>query len=128
MARTASDFADFDFDGVAVAFASLGEPFTERGGESRGIDAQAGFKLTFTNRQGVVEFSRAREIPHAEAVQPIERARAPLAADDNIHLKLSRKHRLRIIAPRRETLRRASVDVSPASRNARCLAIPLRVP
>jgi len=112
--ETASDFADFDLDGVAIAFAALGEPFAERRSKARGIDAQTGFELALAGGQGLVKLARAREIPHAKAVQPIERARTTLATDDYIHVKLSRKHRVQSIALRREQLRRPPTDAPSA--------------
>jgi hypothetical protein len=126
-AETVSDFADFDLHGMAVAFAALREPFAERNSKARGIDAETGFEPALACWQGLVEFTRAGEIPHAETVQPIERTRAPLAADDDIHLKLSRKHRQQIIAPHREPLGAPRIPF-PRRKMLRCLAIPFHVP
>ena len=47
---------------------------------------------TFRSGQGIVEFAGAGEIPHAKAVEPIERHGTAVVADHDRGLKLSGVH------------------------------------
>ncbi len=83
---------DLHVDGPAVAFASLREPSGECRGEAFGRNAEAGFDLAFGNGKRVVELGGVREVTHAEAVEPLERARLLLSGDDHVNLKPLRVH------------------------------------
>ena len=80
------------FNGAAVAFATLGEPGGQRRGKSLGRDAEAGFDLSFRDGERIVKFGGVREITHAEAVQPLERACPPFSNDDDFDVELLRVH------------------------------------
>lgn len=78
--------------GLAGAFSALGEPRSERGGETIGLYPKAGFQCSFTQGKRVVKFGGIREISHAEAVEPIERAGSALSCEHNVHLIFLRVH------------------------------------
>src|SRR2546427_13267596 len=81
-----------DVDRLPVSFAALGEPGGKRRGQALGINAEARLERPVAGGQRVVEFGRASEVAHAEAIQPVERARAALAPYYDLHLELSRVH------------------------------------
>jgi len=82
----------FDEDGLAFAFAALGEPGGEAFGETFTGKAKAGFDASVGNGEGVVEIGGVGEIAHAELVEPVERARLFLAVDDDVDGELLRVH------------------------------------
>lgn len=84
--------ADFDGDGLAIAFAALIEPGGEGFGEALGFYAQAGFDQAVGDGKRVVKFRGVGEIAHTERVQPIERAGLALAGDDDIDAELLGVH------------------------------------
>ena len=49
--------------------------------------AKSGFEQAVGDRKRVVEFGGTGEIAHAKCVEPVERARLPLAGDNDIHEK-----------------------------------------
>jgi hypothetical protein len=75
---------NFHLNGLAGAFASLGEPGAESGRKAFGGNVEASLEPAIGGGQGVVKFGLAGEIAHAEAVEPVERARAALAAYDDL--------------------------------------------
>jgi hypothetical protein len=75
--------AQFDTYRFSVSLSAFRKPFAHGRREARWIDAQSGFKQAFSEGQGVVEFTRASEIAHAEGVQPFERNRFPFAFNYN---------------------------------------------
>jgi hypothetical protein len=83
---------NFDDDGVAVPLATLGEPITEGGGETRRIDAQAGFEEAVGSGESVVELGGAGEVAHAEGVEPFERAGLSFSGDEDFRDQFSRVH------------------------------------
>ena len=92
-------FADFHGDGLPVTLAALGEPFGQRRGQSRRLDAEASLDAAFAERQRVVKLGRSGKIAHAKAVEPFERARAPLVTYNNINVQLSGVDGERSITP-----------------------------
>src|SRR5438445_10294117 len=68
-----------DVDRLPVSFAALGEPGGQRRSQALGINVEARLERPVAGGQRVVEFGRASEVAHAEAIQPVERARAALA-------------------------------------------------
>jgi len=84
----------FDLDGLAFAFPTLGEPGGQAFGKTLGGEAKAGFEASISDGQGVVKVGGVGEIAHGELIQPLERARPALAADQHIHLKFLRVHRV----------------------------------
>ena len=89
----------FNLDGLAFAFAALGEPGGEAFGETLGGQAEAGFEAAIGKRKGVVEIGGIREIAHGELIEPFEGAWAALAADQDVDLKFLRVHGIRIALP-----------------------------
>jgi len=83
---------NFYDDGAAVAFAALGEPFAHGGGEACGVHAEAGFERAVGGGEGVVKFSGAGEIPHAEGIEPIEGCGAPRASDHGVYFQFASVH------------------------------------
>src|SRR4029077_18867176 len=76
---------------------TLGEPFAHRRGQPLGVNAQSGFDLPLAGRQGVVKFRRSGEIPHTEAVKPIERSGPALCSDYDFHLQFPGVHLIEIV-------------------------------
>jgi hypothetical protein len=74
-------------DRLPLTFASPRKPIAHRFGQPRRRYAQPGFDLTVAGGQGVIEFGLTREIAHAKAIQPIQRAGAPLGADKDFDEK-----------------------------------------
>ena len=83
---------NLDAHGLTVALASFREPLGQGSREALGVDTKASFKQAFSGRKGVVEFGRAGEIAHGKAVEPIERAQAALAIDDDLDLEFAGVH------------------------------------
>jgi len=90
----------FNLDGLAFAFAALGQPGRKAFGEALRGQAEAGFKAAVGEGQGVVEVGGIGEIPHGELIQPLKEARATLSADEDIDLEFLSVHGIRI-APQR---------------------------
>jgi hypothetical protein len=88
----------FDMDGLAFAFAALGQPSGEAFGEALGGQAEAGFEAAVGERKGVVEIGGVGEIAHGKLIEPFERAGAALAEDQDVDLKFLRIH-IGMIAP-----------------------------
>jgi hypothetical protein len=82
----------FDLDGVAFAFAALGEPGGEAFGETLGGQAETGFQAAIGKGQGVVEIGGVREIAHRELIEPFERTGTTLPLDQYINLKFLGVH------------------------------------
>lgn len=93
-------FVDLDFHGLAIALAALREPFAHGRCEPVWVYAQASLETPYARRQSVVELRRARKIPHAEAIEPVERGRPPVAANDDSRSQFSRVHLAGSIASR----------------------------
>ena len=74
-------------NGLAFAFAALREPGAKAFGEAFGSEAEAGFDFSVSDRKGVVKVGGVGEVAHAELIEPIERACAGFAADDDVHIK-----------------------------------------
>ena len=87
-------------DRLAFAFAALGEPGGETFGKTLGSEAKAGFEAAIGGRECVVKVGGVGEIAHGELIEPFERARPPLAADQHIHLKFLGVHGIRIALAR----------------------------
>ena len=81
-----------DFDGIAAAFATFGEPFGQGQRQPRGSDAKSRFELAFGQGECVIKFGGTGKIAHAKRVQPVERAGAPLAGDNHFDEKSLRIH------------------------------------
>lgn len=75
-----------------MPFAALGEPSGQAFGKLLRSKAEAGFELSIGDGQSVIKISRIGEVAHAELVQPIQRARAPLATNYYVNQKLLRVH------------------------------------
>ena len=74
-------------DRLPLTFASPRKPIAHRFGQPRRRYPQPGFDLAVAGRQCVVKFGLTGEIAHAKAVEPIERAGAPLDADEDFDEK-----------------------------------------
>jgi hypothetical protein len=83
---------NFDGDGLAFAFAALGEPGGEAFGEAFGCEAEAGFDAAIGDGERVVEVGGVGEIAHAELVEPIKRAGLFFAVDKNVDGELLSVH------------------------------------
>jgi hypothetical protein len=70
-----------DLHGLAFAFSALRQPSAETLCKALRSDAKAGFYLTFGKWQGVIKFRGIGEIPHAELIQPLQRANSPLSTN-----------------------------------------------
>jgi hypothetical protein len=92
---------DFDEDGVALAFAALGEPSGETFRETGRSEAEAGFDAAIGDGERVVKVGGVGEVAHAELVEPIERAGFSVALNHDVHGKLLRVH-ASILAGRKE--------------------------
>jgi hypothetical protein len=90
---------NFDDDEVAVPLSTLAEPITEGGGETRRIDAQAGFEAAVGSGESVVELGGAGEVAHAEGIDPFERAGFSFSGDEDFHAQFSRVHGKSIAFP-----------------------------
>ena len=92
--RTLLELERFDFDeeGLAFAFATLGEPGGETFGEAFGREAVAGFDAAVGDGKSVVKIGGVGEIAHAELVEPIERAGLFVAENDDVDGELLRVH------------------------------------
>ena len=92
--RTLHELERFDFDeeGLAFAFAALGEPGGEAFGEAFGREAVAGFDAAVSDGESVVEIGGVGEIAHAELVEPIEGAGLFVAENDDVDGELLRVH------------------------------------
>ncbi len=66
------EWFDLDENGLAFAFAALGEPSGEAFGEAFGSEAVAGFNPAVGEGKGVVEIGGVGKIAHAELVEPVE--------------------------------------------------------
>jgi hypothetical protein len=84
--------AEFHGYALPVSLASLGEPFAHGRSQPRGFDAEPGLELPFSGRQRVIEFSRPRKVPHAEAIEPFKRRSPALAANHDLRQQFSRVH------------------------------------
>jgi len=83
---------NFDVDGLAFAFAALGEPGGEAFGKTLGSETETGFEAAIGDGEGVVKVGGVGEIAHCELIEPFERARLPLAANHHVYLKFLRIH------------------------------------
>jgi hypothetical protein len=83
----------FNLDGLAFAFAALGQPGGEAFGEALGSEAETGFEAAVGEGQGVVEIGGVGEIAHGELIEPFEGTGAALAVDEYLDLKFLGVHR-----------------------------------
>ena len=72
-------------DRLTLAFAALREPRSQAFGKAFRSQAEAGFDLAIRQRKRVVKIRGIRKIAHAELIEPIQRAGAALAANDDIY-------------------------------------------
>jgi hypothetical protein len=79
-------------DRLTVAFASLSEPCSQALGKALRRQAEAGFDLAVGQWKRVVEIRGIRKIAHAKLIEPIQRAGAALAANDDIYFEFLRVH------------------------------------
>jgi hypothetical protein len=94
--RKALRSAYFYLNGFSFALAALGKPRGESFGESVRRQAKARLHMAISGRQGVIEFSRIREITHAELIEPFQRTSLAFAANQDIDIKFLRVHGKRI--------------------------------
>ena len=78
---------DLDDNGLPLAFAPLPEPHAQPLGKALWRQAETGLDLPIRHGQRVVKIRGIREIAHAELIEPIERAGAALAANDDIYFE-----------------------------------------
>src|SRR5262249_27676378 len=83
----------FNLDRLPFTFAALREPRSQTLRKTPGRQAETRFQFSFANGQRIVKIGGVREISHRELVQPLQRARSPLASNQHIHLKLLRVHK-----------------------------------
>ena len=105
----------FDQHRLAFAFAALREQCRKTFGETLRCQAVARFDLSVGDRQSVVKVCRVGEIAHAELVQPLERAGAPLAADHHINAKLLRVHCVSLTLCGRSARKQGSASAFPTA-------------
>jgi hypothetical protein len=74
------------------ALATLSEPGTHSFRQTVGLYARTRFEEAFGDREGVVKFGGAGKIAHTEIVKPIERAGAPLGANNDFDAQPVSKH------------------------------------
>src|SRR5207245_9722129 len=67
--------------GLAFAFAALREPRSKAFSEALGSQAEAGFDLSVSDRERVVEVGRVRKVAHAELIEPFKGAGARFPAN-----------------------------------------------
>jgi hypothetical protein len=84
---------NFDADGLAFTFATLGEPAGEAFGKSVRRKPETGFEAAIGDRESVVEVGRVGEVAHAKLVEPFERAGFALASDQHIDAEFLGVHR-----------------------------------
>src|SRR2546428_179424 len=92
--RNFTNSAEFD-DTLPLGEGTLEASFrvkSERGGQTLGLHAKTGFQSPFTQGKRIVKFGGIRKISHAEAVQPVERARAALPGNHHVHVKFLGVH------------------------------------
>lgn len=56
------------------------------------MDAESGLKTSLTNGQCVIEFARAREVAHAETIEPIKGHGSSLVFDQYLGREFPGKH------------------------------------
>src|ERR1700687_237007 len=93
LSRAAHGTDSLDLDCYRVAFAAFGKPSRESFGKTFGCYAITSFKRAVACRQGVVKLRRIREVPHAETVEPVERAQLTVARDHYGYPEFLRVHR-----------------------------------
>ena len=86
----------FNLDGLAFAFAALGEPGGEAFGETLWSQAKTGFEAAVGEGEGVVEVRGVREIAHRKLIEPFERTGSALAANEDVDLEFLCVHEIRI--------------------------------
>lgn len=91
---------NLDLDGVAVAFAALGEPGGKAFGEALGSEAKTCFEAAIGDGESVVKVGGVGEVAHGELVQPLYRAGATLAVDDDVDLEFLGVHEAMIAVAR----------------------------
>ena len=89
-------FANLDLQVFPVSLPPFIEELLKRLRQPRRVDPQAGLELTVRGRKRIVEFGRAGEIAHGEAIEPFERARTRFAILDNFDMKFAREHARRV--------------------------------
>lgn len=87
---------DLNANGLAFAFASLGEPGGEAIGEAFGSEAETGFEAAVGDGKSVVKISGIGEVAHAELIEPFDWTGFALATDEDIDLKFLSVHEVMI--------------------------------
>src|SRR5665213_1731359 len=82
-----------DPHGLAGAFAAARQPITQRLRQARGSDAESSFDAAFADRESVIKFRRTGEVAHTKTIEPFERARPTVFADDDMDGKFLREHK-----------------------------------
>jgi hypothetical protein len=83
---------DLNHNRAAFAFAALREPRAEAFRKTLGREAKAGFDLAVAHWKGIVKIGGVGEVAHAELIEPIERAGAALAANQDVHFEFLGVH------------------------------------
>lgn len=84
---------------MAFAVAALGEPGGQALGKTLRSETKAGFKAAIGDGESVVKVGGVGEIAHGELIEPLKRARPPLAANQDVYLEFLGIHKLRIALP-----------------------------
>jgi len=77
---------------LSIAFAAPREPRCQSFREAFRRKPKTRLDLSISNGQGVIKVRRIREIPHAELIQPFERASFRLSLNGYIHIEFLRVH------------------------------------
>ena len=77
---------------LPISLAPFRKPIAHRPRQPLWINPQSCLQSPVSRGQRIVEFRRARKIPHAKAIEPIERHRSPFSRDRNLGLQLSSVH------------------------------------
>src|SRR5262249_20697026 len=90
--RLAALPANFHLYRLPLTLAPLLEPCRQALREPLRRQSKARLDLPVRNRQRIVEVRRIREVAHTELIQPLQRASAPLPANQHVNAKFLRVH------------------------------------
>jgi hypothetical protein len=109
---------------LPFTFSALRQPCAETFREPFRRNAKTGLHSSFGDWQRVVKLHRIGKIPHAELIEPLQRASAPFPANHHIHFEFLGVHAA-IIALRSIRLFSARTSLA-AFRRPQCLKMSAR--
>lgn len=77
---------------LPFTFSALRQPCAEAFREPLGRHAKTGLDSSLGDRQRVVKFRGVGKVAHAELIEPLQRAGAPLPANYDVHFEFLRVH------------------------------------